>query len=196
MKRFRVSVLAGILAASTLVLPTAARCQSAKMETAADHLATVKVGHWIQLEATVQQDSSARCTEIRLLTGDFLDDDWSLRGILQAIAPGRREFTIGGIRVQVTETTIFESPKRTLRGFSDLRLGMLVEVEGTYSKDLRILAAEVDDESDEIARRPWSKDQIRIVGKVERVDARKRLLSAMGREFRVSDKTRLRSVIR
>ena len=190
------SVMAGFLAASALALPSSGRSQGARTEGAADHLATVKVGHWLQIEATVQADSSALCTEMRLLTGDFLDDDWALRGTLQAIAPGRREFTIGGIRVQVTKTTIFESPKRTLRGFSDLRLGMLVEVEGTYSKDRRILAAEVDDESDETARRPWSKDQIRIVGKVERVDVRQRMISAMGREFHVTDKTRVRSVIR
>jgi hypothetical protein len=158
----------------------------------ADPLATLKVGHWIQIEGPAT-DSTASCEELRILTGDFLDDDWSLRGYPQAVDTLKHEIHIGAIRAQVTENTGFDSPRPHFQRLADLNTDLLLEIEGTYLKNRRFLAREVDDESDD--RRPWPRNRIRIVGKVERVDSRRRLVTAMGYVFQLTEKTRIRSVI-
>jgi hypothetical protein len=160
---------------------------------AADPLTTLKVGHWVRLDGPIQADSTGLCEELLLLTGDFLDDDWSLRGLVTAADTSRNEIVIGGVRIQVTEDTGYDSPKKSFRRFSDLRVGLLLEVEGAYLKGHRFLAREVDDESDE--RAPWARNRIRIVAKVERVDGHKRLVTAMGFVFQLTDRTRIRSAI-
>ncbi len=195
MSTFRAGAVLVFLATGVLMDPTSGRCQAGKNGSPADPLVSLRVGQWIQLEGTVQADQPTRCTEVRLLAGDYLDDDWSLKGIVQTVDAERREFAVAGCRVQVTENTSFDNPSGTFQGISDLRPGMLVEVEGMYVKDRRFLAAEVDDESDEIRDRPGSKDQIQIVGRVERVDSRKRLIAAMGLVFHMTDRTQVKSVI-
>ena len=183
------------LLALSLLLALSAGDAPAGQNGAPDPLATLKVGHWVRLDGPVQPDSIAFCEELRVLAGDFLDDDWSLRGFVTAVDTSRHEIVIGGIRIQVTEDTGYDSPKRSFRRFSDLRAGMLIEVEGAYLKNRRFLAREVDDESDEVPRTPWARNRIRIVAKVERVDAHKRLVTAMGFVYQLTDRTRIRSAI-
>ena len=186
-----------LLALGALTVATIAvvRGQGAKNGSAPDRLATLKVGQWVRIDGAARVDSAGRCNELRILTGDFLDDDWALKGLASGLNAAKREFLVAGIGVLVNDDTRFDSPMRRFREFSDLRSGQLVEVEGSYQKNGKFLAKEVDDESDEFGRRPWSKGQIRIVGKVERVDSRKHLLWAMGMAFEVSEKTRLQSAI-
>ncbi len=195
MLKLRLGTALVIVATSLLMAPATGRCQTGRKSPGTDPLARVKVGDWIQLEGTIQGNSPVACIEVRLLTGDFLDDDWSVQGTVRTIDPARREFVIAGLRVHVTENTTFENPSGTFRGFSDLRPGILVEVEGTYLKNGRFLAAEVDDESDEIARAPAIRNRIRVVGRAERVDIRKRLIAAVGTVFQLTEKTQVRSVI-
>ena len=172
------------------------RAQGAAAATVADPLATFKSGQWIKLLASAPGASPAPCTQLKLLTGDFLDDDWALRGTVKTVGPERREFTIGECRVQVTDNTTYDSPNRNFEGYSDLRPGSYVEVEGTFLKNRTFLAAEVDDESDELARQPKMKDQIEMVGRLERVDPRRGIITIMGCDFQVTSRTQLRSVIR
>jgi len=160
----------------------------------ADPLATLKAGHWVRLEGEIPGDSTGVCEELRVLTGDFLDDDWSLRGFVTALDTARHEFVIGGIRVQVNENTTFDSDKREFRTFAEVRKGFLLEVEGTYLKNRRFLAREVDDESDDRGT-PWAPRRLRVVARIERLDARKRLITAMGFVFQLTDRTQVRSVI-
>ena len=185
---------AGLLAASLLLAMSAGPAPGGQ-NGPADPLATLKVGHWVRLDGPVPPDSIAFCDELRILAGAFLDDDWSLRGFVTAGDTSRREMVIGGVRIQVTEDTGFDSPKKSFRKFSDLRAGSLLEVEGAYLKNRRFLAREVDDESDEVAHAPWARNRVRIVAKVERVDPRKRLVTAMGFVFQLTDRTRIRSAI-
>lgn len=186
-----------LLAVGAMTLTTIAivRGQGPKNGTASDRLATLKVGQWVRIDGTARADSAARCDQLRILTGDFLDDDWALKGFASGLNAAKRELLVGGVAVQVTDDTRFDSPGRKFHEFSDLRSGQLVELEGSYQKNGKFLAKEVDDETDEVGRRPWSKSQVRIVGKVERVDSRKHLLWAMGMAFEVSEKTRLQSAI-
>ena len=162
---------------------------------AVERLATLEPGQWVHVEGVARADSTFRCDELRLLIGDFLDDDWALKGFIQAVDTLKGEFTIGGVRVQSTEDTRFDSPKKNFRRMQDLRTGLLIEIEGTYLKSRRFLALEVDDETDELARTPWASNRVMIVGRVERVDARRHLITATGLVFEVTERTRLRTVI-
>jgi len=169
--------------------------QSGKHPTATDYLATLKIGQWIQLDGTVKGEASVSCTEVKQLSGDFLDDDWSIQGSAQAVDPGRQEFTIGGCHIQVSASTTYDDPQHKVKGLHDLRPGMLLDVEGTFLRTGILLAAEVDDESKELARRPQLKDVVEIVGRIEKVDTKLRLISVMGVTFEVTEKTKLRSAV-
>jgi hypothetical protein len=129
------------------------------------------------------------------LAGDFLDDDWSLRGTVSAIDAAKREFSVGGCRVRATENTNYDNPRGAFNGFQDLRAGMLVEVDGTFLRSRVLIADEIDDESGELVHEPGLRNQVAVVGRIERLDARKRLVTVMGIEFHLTEKTRLRSVI-
>lgn len=163
----------------------------------ADPLASLKTGQWIRLEGTVRGGASAWCTGLRQLAGDFLDDDWSLRGPVQSVDPVKQEFLIAGCRVVVTEDTSYEGkPRESLTGIQDVRPGMVLDIEGTFVADRGLVSAEVDDESDEVAGKPHLKDRIEIVGRIQRVDTRSRLVTVMGIEFQITDKTKMRSAIK
>lgn len=178
-----------------LIVSTSGWGQPGRNGTATDPLAGLRVGHWVQLEGTARRASPVLCIEVRPLAGDFLDDDYSLKGLVQTVDAAKREFTIGGSRIRVTGGTTYDNPKGTFKGFMDLRPGMVVEVEGAFLQDRALLAVEVDDESDEIARDPRVRDEIEIVGKIERIDPRRRLVKVMGIEFQINRRTRLLSAI-
>ena len=190
----RARALEMLLTLALLLAPGGGHAATGGNPAPADPFATLQVGHWIRIEGSVQADSTVLCEDLRVLTGDFLDDDWSLRGYVAAVDTMRREVVIAGVRVLVTEDTDFDGPK-TFRSFSALRLGSLVDVEGGYLRNRRLLAKEVDDESDDVGATPVPRNQIRLVAKVERLDARKRLITAMGFVIQVSEKIRVRTAI-
>jgi hypothetical protein len=191
----RGGILSLAIASLLLVALAANHGHGGKNPAAVERLASLEVGQWVHIEGSVRADSAGRCDELRLLTGDLLDDDWALKGFVQAVDTLKREFTIGGVRAQASADTRFDSPKKNFRRLAELRAGLLVEIEGTWLKSGRFLAHEVDDETDELARTPWARNRVMAVGRVERVDARKRLVTVMGLVFEVTERTRLRSVI-
>lgn len=185
-----------VAAVAIVAAPEAGWSQPAKGRIAASTLANLRAGQWIELEGTIQATSPLLCTEVKQLAGDFLDDDCAITGVVTAVDPSNREFAIHGCRIRVTDRTIYGNDEGALRDFSDLRPGMLVDVEGTFLQSLTLVAAEVDDESGELARHPRLKDQVEVVGKLERLDVRKRVVTVMGITFQITDKTKLRSVLR
>lgn len=178
-----------------LIVSTAGHSRQGRPGSAIDYVSGLRTGRWIQLEGATQGPSSVSCTQVGQLAGDFLDDDWALRGAVRAIDAAKREFSIGGCRVRTTENTAFDNPKGVFRGFADLREGMLVEVDGTFLQSRVLLADEVDDESEELVEEPKLRNQVAVVGRIERIDPRKRVVTVMGFEFHLTEKTRLRSVI-
>ncbi|HKQ56858.1 MAG TPA: DUF5666 domain-containing protein [Candidatus Eisenbacteria bacterium] len=190
----RARIILGLATILALAVPSAGRTQSTRAA-APDPLATFKAGQWVKVVGTPQGASPTPCSELKLLTGDFLDDDWSIQGTVNAVHADRREFTIGDCRITVSDKTIYESPEESIKGFTSLRAGSYVDVEGTFLSSHTLMAAEVDDESDEAARQPKLRTRVEMVGKVERVDTRRRVVSVMGMEFQVTPKTQVRSVL-
>lgn len=191
--RIHLSMIAALIAILVAIAP--GHGGPGRQGSAAAHLASLRTGRWIQLEGRLQGGSTVTCTELGQLTGDFLDDDWSLRGVVRELDPNRQEFSIAGCKIRVSDKTIFDNPKGTFRGFADLREGKLVEVDGSFLQSRILAADEVDDESDELAHEPRLKTQVMVVGKIEHIDTRRRVVRVMGIEFNLTDKTRLRSVI-
>ena len=183
-----------LLLAMALITSTAAHAKSARNARKADVLATLKTGQWIRIEGVLLKDRTLQCTEIKILTGDFLDDDWALTGQIDDVDVRNRRISIGPISVHVAEDAAIEG----LNGhgsFASIRRDMIVEVDGTYLKDRTFLAMDVDDESDEISFRS-GEQRLRVVAKVEAADPGRRRLHAMGLVFILSDETQMKSVIR
>ena len=183
------------LSISMLMVPAGAPGQAGRNAGTAQQLAALRAGQWVQLDGMLQPDSTALCTEVRLLIGDFLDDDWALKGTIQAVDASRRQITIAGTRIQLVKNAIFDDFGPGFRGVPDLRPGMLVEVGGTYKPQGWFLAKELDDESGDSGRTPWPRGRITVVGRIARADQSPRRIHAMGFSFQLTDTTRLRTVI-
>ncbi len=184
-----------LLLAVALVAPSATHAKSARNGRKVDVLASLKTGQWIRIEGVLLKDRSVQCTEIKILTGDFLDDDWALTGQIDEINARTRSLSIGPISIQVAQDAAIEGLNGRAQSLAAIRRGMIVEVDGTYLKDRTFLAMDVDDESDEI-KYPAGEQHLRVVGKVEATDPGRRRIHAMGLTFILTDDTQMKSVIR
>ena len=192
------SVLTGILA--VIVSAATSAAQTSHRSPTPAFLTTLKHGQWIQLEGIPQKDLSVICTEVKVLTGDFLDDDWELRGMVHDLDPAAHEFSVGRYRVHLKAGVEYDDDDDDdagkFKSFSDLHPGRFVKVEGTYLKDGTFLAKEINDESGKVVRKPGIEQSIKIVGKIETVNPTRLTIAAMGSRFLVDDKTKLKSVIK
>jgi len=182
-----------VLAATLLVMANSGVAQITMQKTAADLFKSLKVGQWVELEGTIQADFSYTAKKVKLLTGDFEDDDWEVKGVVKAVNPAKKQFTVFRLSVIVTAESEYESPDGKFNGFDDLENGMLVECEGTYLKDGTFSAEEVQRETD---FKPNELNEMRAVGKVEKIDPVKRTVTMMGMTFRIVDATKVQSAVK
>ena len=183
-----------LVTALVLGAPSIARAKIERAVRRPDVLKTLKVGQWLRIEGEVRNDRTVSCTEIKLLAGDFQDDDWEMFGQVEVVDRRNGEFRIAMVTIRPSENADFESPDGSIKALADLRPGMLVEVGGTYTKD-GFLATDVDDESG--GRRAFPRQRrIGITARIERVDVARRGITAMGMVFVVTENTQIKSVIR
>lgn len=185
-----------ILAALLLASPAVVLGKGTQARRAQDMLPQLKTGQWIQLESVIQKDSQVRCTALRLLAGDFLDDDWSLKGRVSSIDVKTRRFEIGRIAIHAGDDAVIENLRGMLDGLSDIRTGMIVEVDGTYLKNGTFRAKEIEDETAELRNVPGVNQRLAAIGKIERIDVGRRKITVMGIDFLITEKTQLKSLIR
>jgi hypothetical protein len=189
-------VSTGVFAALLLVAVHASVAQMKGKMTTADILAALKPGQWVELEGNVQQDFSVLCTEIKLLTGDLLDDDWKLTGIIRSVNKEKQAIEILRLPIKIQPETEFDDDDGKMKSFTDVKTNMLVQVEGTYLKDGTLLAKEIDNESAKLTKKPQAKDKMKARGKVEEIDPTKRTITLMGITFQFTDGTQGMSAIR
>lgn len=189
-------ILRACFAALLLASPAVVLGKGSQARRAQDILPQLKNGQWIQLESVIQKDSQVRCTALRLLAGDFLDDDWSLKGRVSNLDLKARRFTIGGVPIHAGTDAVVENMHGMLDGLSDIRAGMIVEVDGTYLKNGTLRAKEIEDETAELRSSPGVNQRLAAIGKIERVDVSRRRITVMGIDFLITDKTQLKSLIR
>ncbi|MGH7596223.1 MAG: DUF5666 domain-containing protein [bacterium] len=190
----RIRLFAGLIA---LPLLAAGSDRGQTRITPDEIIAALKPGQWVKVKGIVQNDSSIACNEIRILIGDFLDDDWSITGVVREIDQQNHGLKILRLPVKIDEGAKFESDDdKKFAGVADLKTGMFLEIGGTYLKDGIFMAGEVDDKSDKLEEEPELKYEIKAEGKVEKVDAVNHRFSFMGMTFQVTASTRSRSVIK
>jgi hypothetical protein len=161
--------------------------------TAADLFKSLKIGQWVEIEGTAQSDMSLVAKKVKLLTGDFQDDDWEIKGKVRSVDPAKKQFQVLRIPVSVNADSEYESPEGTFKSFSDLKPGMLVECEGTFLKDGTFSAEEVQQETD---FKPNELNELRAVGKVEKLDPLKRTVAVIGATFKIVDVTKVQSAVK
>jgi predicted RNA-binding protein len=185
---------AGIVA---LVLVAVGEGEVQTKMTSKEMIAALKPGQWVKVKGTVQSDSVIACNEMRILIGDFLDDDWSVTGAVRKIDQENRKIEILRLPIKINEDAKFESDEdESFAGIADLKAGMFLEIGGTYLKDGIFLAGEVDDKSERLEEEPELKHEIRAEGKVEKVDAANHRFTLMGMAFQITAETKSRSVIK
>jgi len=167
--------------------------QTVKKWTPADIVANAKPGQWVELEGIAQKDLSVLALEIEFLTGDFMDDDWELNGKVQAVNHPENEFQVLVVPVKVSKNTQFD---KGIKSLTDVTPGMLVELEGTYLKDGVFLAKEVEKNTERLKAQPQLDTMVEAVGKVEQVDEAKRMITVMGIQFHITEKTEGKSPIK
>jgi len=182
-----------VLAATLLATVNSSMAQVTVQKTVAELFKSLKVGQWVELEGTIQADFSYNAKKIKLLTGDFQDDDWEVKGVVKAVNPTKKQFTLFRLPVIVTAESEYESPDGTFTAFDDLETGMLVECEGTYLKDGTFSAEEIQRETD---FKPNELSELRAVGKVEKLDPVKRTVTMMGATFKIGDATKVQSAVK
>jgi hypothetical protein len=164
--------------------------------TTADILAALKPGQWVELEGTVRPDLSVLCTEIKLLTGDLLDDDWQITGIIRKINKEKQEIEIGRLPIKIQPQTDFDDDHETFKSFADVKTNMLIQVEGTYLKDGTFLANEIENNSAKLLEKPERKDRLEVRGRVEHIDPTSRTITLMGMSFQLTERTKGKSAIK
>lgn len=194
----RIGILLLGIAALAASLSPPSHAQTSMRTPTPEFLATLKAGQWIQLEGLPQPGGpTVLCTELKVLTGDFLDDDWELRGLVRNVDPRVKEFYVSRYHVRLRPTDVeYDDPTGRFKSFADVKAGCLVKLEGTYMKDGSFLAKEVNDESDKLPKKPGIEKKIQVVGKIESVSPSRRTVTALGSTFVVNDKTKLKSVIK
>lgn len=179
-------------AASALCLFTAGE-SLAQTKTAADLFSTLKPGQWVKVEGTPQKDLTVIAKEVKLLTGDFQDDDCEIEAPVRAVLDKtKKQFQLLSIPVTMEADAKYESDDGSFTAFEQLKPGMFVEIEGAYLKDGSFLANEVQPEVAD----PDEAEGVALVGKAEKVDATKRTITIMGVTFQIGEKTKVKSVIK
>ncbi|MCI0693257.1 DUF5666 domain-containing protein [candidate division KSB1 bacterium] len=176
-----------------LAAATHGSAQSKAWMTPGEIMTALKPGQWVKLEGGVQKDFSVWCKELKILTGDFLDDEWSISMIVKKVDPEKQQVQIMQLLVKFKQDAEYQAG---LKGFSDVKAGMYLDVDGTYLKDGTFLAKQVEDESIKLVEKPETANEADIKGKVEKVDPANNTLTIMGITVRITDTTKSRSVIK
>jgi hypothetical protein len=165
----------------------------AQTKTAADLFSVLKPGQWVKIEGAAQKDFTVIAKEVKLLTGDFQDDDCEIEAPVRAILDkNKKQFQLLTIPVTMEDDAKYESEDGSFMRFEQLKPGMYVEVEGAYLKDGSFLADEVQPEVAD----PDEAGGVVLVGKAEKVDATKRTITIMRVTFQIGEKTKVKSVIK
>ena len=188
-----VRLFCSIGCAAFLLSSGLAMAQAGK-KSSGDIIKSLKPGQWVQLDGAIQKDLTILTKKVKFITGDFQDDDWEIKAPLRRIVdPSKRQFEVLRLAVAMAEGADYENDAGTLKSFGDLKVGMLVELEGTFLKDGSFLAEEVQQELD---FEPQEINEIKAVGKVERVNPANSTVVLMGITFQISPSTTSKSVIK
>lgn len=149
----------------------------------------VNVGEWVELEGRAQPDGSLILKEIELVRGEMEDDDWEIKGEIRAVNSSEKMLYILTIPIKFDEKSEYEDDYNIIKSFSDLRKGMMVEMEGQYLKEGVFLVSEVG--GSEVKKD--EPNTMEIVGKISQIDPRTKSFIIMGVRAVFTPETRIKS---
>jgi len=157
----------------------------------------VKPGQWIEIEGIPQKDLTILSTKATILTGDFQDDDWEISGKVTTVIPEKNQFRVGTLVINVNKDAEYETATegKTFKSLKDMEPGMIVELEGTYLKNGKFLANEVEDETDNPKKKKKKNIDklIKLVGKIKKVNPPRNSIEIMGSTFIIGPQTKIKS---
>ena len=157
----------------------------------------VKPGQWVEIEGIPQKNLTILATKATILTGDFQDDDWEISGAVTTVLPEKNQFRVGTLVINVNKDAEYETATegKTFKGLKDMKPGMIVEVEGTYLKNGKFLAMEIEDETDNPKKKKKKNIDklIKLVGKIKKVNPSHNSIEIMGNTFVIGSKTKVKS---
>jgi hypothetical protein len=180
-----------------LAMSSSALAQMRMKMSPTEIIGALKAGQWVKMEGKIQRDFSVLTKSIKVLTGDFLESDWSITAIARAVDYRQKELKLMRLPIKTQTDTDFENKSGHLQGgFTDLKEGMLMEIDGTYLKDGTFLAVEIEDVSVELVEDPKLGNEVEAVGKIEKIDAGSQVVTLMGIPFKIISETELKSAIK
>lgn len=175
-----------IVVASGLVVGVLQSVQPSKKWTAAEIVAKAKPGQWVEVKGIVQPDLSVQTLEIRILSNGLGNDDWELEAKVLAVTPAKSEFQILSLPVKVMKATKLNNP---IKRIDDVKPEMLIKLEGTYLSDGTFQAKDVENTTAKLKDKPQLAAMIEAVGKIGQVDEAKHMITVMGIQFHIAEKT-------
>ena len=179
-------MIVGTVPAGSQTAPTLGPMTLAKAFT------VIKPGQWVRLEGVAQSDETIMCVQAKVLPGPMREIDWAMRGVLRSVDESTREVNISGYPVRLGTDLKVKNQAGTRLMLADLKPGLLVKAEGTYTKGV-FLARKVDDQAEDLKEKPGIEKKVLFQGKVERVDPVKKTLKLMGSTFTLSERTQIKS---
>lgn len=167
---------------------------TAKGRQQVDIFATAKPGQWADIKGPYQKDNSIMATKIKFVSGAISEGDCEISGKIISLDPEKREIKIARqLPIKCAADAEFKDKNGVAIAFTSLKVGMMVEAEGTYQKEGVFLAAEI--EEDEIKEEEEA-DYLTVFGKIEKADASAKTIQIMGMTFVVTEQTKSKASIK
>ena len=164
--------------------------------TPAELMAALKVGQWVKMEGPAGNSASVTCTEAKIMAGDYLDDDWEIRGNVRRVDPTKGLVMVFTLAARLGDNAVFKGDSDDFEGLADVRTGMYVKLEGTYLRDGWFIAKKVSERTEELVKKPDHRGRVWVKGRIERVESGGRSVTVMGIPFVITSATRVKSGIR
>lgn len=151
-------------------------------------LSTLKTGEWVKFEGTVQEDSTILLKEIKVIYGEFENDDWELSGVIRSVVPEEKMVFMLLLPIKFDKDSKY---KKDIKSFSDIQPGTYVEIEGSFLEDGTFLAVEIEPENiknDEENTVEWT-------GKVQSVNPESNSFTILGHTVILMPETKIKSLI-
>jgi hypothetical protein len=184
-------------AALVLLAAGAAWAQSGRAASPTELLGALKVGQWVKIQGPAGKAPVVQCSQAKMLTGDFLDSDWQITGDVSRVDAAKGTFSVFTVPCRLADGCSFKSKNNPgFKGLAQVKPGMFLNVEGTYLRDGTLLAQKVADKADELEDKPDHKGQVRLRGRIDKVNPTAQSATVMGITFQVNSHTQAKSVIR
>ena len=190
--KIRLQVFTGVLVALLFIVVHSSQAQKRDVLTMEDMFAALKPGQWAQLEGIVHQPGAfVQCTEVKVLTGDMLNYEWEITGVVQRVNSLKQEMDIFRIPVKVQPDAVFSEKAGTFKSFADVQTKTIVKAYGTYLKDGTFAAKRLKNKPLDPGAKPDEDPykEIEVVGQVQSVDPTNRRVTLMGITFQITDRT-------